>query len=301
MSSAPAPPADQLVTSSDLVRHFGLWQERAVRAPLYILHRGRPRFVMTSIETMDALCSPHYGADDVSPGAVETRVDSVALLDGLADLILLVGAEGRIVGASRGARAHFGALVASGCAVGGITSPSMRALLAEAIRRVIASGAPDWIELPSAARPGRTLAIGLEAATHGVILFARDATTEEENRTLRAAVHAQEQAMIAAGQMAVATINPRGYLVAPDETLVRLSGLPRDALALVRFVTLAEIGARVALGNAIELALAGETPPPLDASLLVNRADPLAVRIGLAPVRGGGRIDGVVAIIAAHA
>jgi hypothetical protein len=48
----------QTVTASALVRQFGLWQERAARAPVYILHRGRARLALTSIELMEAMCAP---------------------------------------------------------------------------------------------------------------------------------------------------------------------------------------------------------------------------------------------------
>ena len=164
---SPAPRPEQIVTSSDLVRHFGLWQERAARAPLYILHRGRPRFVLTSIETMDALCATH-------------------------------------------------------------TPP-----------------------------------------------------------------------LLAATGLACVTINPRGYAVDPSATLAAMTGLTRDALTMIRFVALAEIGARVALGAAIEQAMAGKTPAPLHVGLLVNRADPATVRIGLAPLRIGTAITGVTAVLVA--
>ena len=293
----PAPPAELLVTSSDLVRHFGLWQERATRAPLYILHRGRPRFVLTSIETMDALCSPRDAPAGVAPDAVGGHIDITAVLDGLGELVLLATSGNAIVGASRGARAHFGVLAAPGGRVDEIAPLTARPFLTAAIKRVLDSGTTDSVEIPSAARPGRTLAVTITAASHGIIVVGHDITTDEEVRALQAAAQAQQAAMLALGGVATATINPRGYLVAPGEALVTLCGLAREALTAVRFVTLAEIGARVALGEAIEAAMAGETPLPVDARLLVNRADPVAVRIGLAPLRQGTATDGAVAIL----
>ncbi len=69
-----------VVTASDLVRHFGVWQERANRESVYVLHRGRPRFVLTSVEIMQTLCAPHGG---MLPGAALAdllRTTSTALL-----------------------------------------------------------------------------------------------------------------------------------------------------------------------------------------------------------------------------
>ncbi len=295
---SPALPPEQLVTSSDLVRHFGLWQERAARAPLYILHRGRPRFVMTSIETMDALCAAH-APDTAAPAAAAAGVDATALLDGMRDLAVVADSDGTITASSRTARAHFGATVAPGAAIDSVAPPSTRAFLIDAIRRVLASGIGDRLEIPSAAREGRMLTLAIEPAGSGVVLFARDNRPEREAAHALASVHALDAAMLATTGIASVTINPRGYAVDPSATLSAMTGLTRDALAMIRFVALAEIGGRAALGASIEQAMAGETPAPLHVSLLVNRADPVSVRIGLAPLRVGAMIEGVAAMLVA--
>jgi len=293
---ATAPPPDQLVTSSDLVRHFGLWQERATRAPLYILHRGRPRFVLTSIETMDALCAAHV-TEPTAPASAQ--IDATALLDGMRDMVLVSDGEGSIVASSRTARAHFGAAVAPGAAVDSVAPSSTRAFLTDAIRRVLESGAGDRLDIPSASRDGRMLTLAIEPTGAGVVLFAQDGTPEREAAQALAAARALDAALLATTGVASVTINPRGYAVDPSATLSAMTGLTRDALAMIRFVALAEIGARVALGAAIEQAMAGDTPAPLYVSLLVNRADPVSVRIGLAPLRIGATIDGVAAVLVA--
>ena len=57
-----------MVTASDLVRHFGTWRERALRAPVYILHRGRPRLILASVELIEMLCRPQEASDgDAAP------------------------------------------------------------------------------------------------------------------------------------------------------------------------------------------------------------------------------------------
>ena len=292
---SPVPPPEQLVTSSDLVRHFGLWQERAVRAPLYILHRGRPRFVLTSIETMDALCAAHV--PDAPPAA--DGIDATALLDGVRDMVIVADRDGTITAASRAARAHFGAAVAPGTAIDSVAPPSARAFLTDAIRRVLSFGIGDRLDIPSAVRKGRMLTLAIEPAGPGVMLFARDGAPEREAVQALASAQALDAALLAATGVASVTINQRGYVADPSATLATMTGLTRDALAMIRFVALAEISARVALGAAIEQAMAGETPPPLYVSLLVNRADPVSVRIGLAPLRIGATIEGVTAALVA--
>lgn len=295
MSTRPPLPADQLVTSSALVRHFGLWQERAARAPVYVLHRGRPRLVLTSIETMEALCAPHAADDGAPPG-----IDTTALLDTVSDIVLIADKNGSILASSRVARVHFGTLAQTGAPLLGIAAAAARPFLADAIRRAMALGVGDRLEIPSAAREARMLSLAIEPLRHGVVLFAQDGTSASELIDALATEHALAAAMQAATGIAAATINQRGYVTAPAPILSALTGLTPEALALIRFVALVEIGARrVALGEAIERTLAGETPPPLTATLLVNRADPLPVRIGLAPLRRAGTIEGAAAIIVA--
>lgn len=293
---SPALPPEQLVTSSDLVRHFGLWQERAARAPLYILHRGRPRFVLTSIETMDALCAPH--APPPAPRAA-TGIDATALLDGMRDLVVIADHYGIVTASSRTARAHFGAAVAPGAAVDSVAPPSARAFLTDAIRRVLASGIGDRLDIPSATREGRMLTLAIEPAGSGVALFAQDGTPERDAALALANTQALDAALLAATGVASVRINVRGYAIEPSATLSAMTGLTRDALRMIRFVALAEIGARVALGAAIEQAMAGNSPAPLHVGLLVNRADPVSVRIGLAPLRIGATIAGVTAVLVA--
>lgn len=290
--SLPSTP-DQLVTSSELVRHFGLWQDRAARAPVYILHRGRPRFVLVSVETMEALCAPHAAA------AGSGAIDPTALLDAVSDLVLVAGEDLRIVAASRAARVHFGSLAAPGARLDGIMPLATRALLGEAIRRVAESGVVEPLEFPSPVRAGRMLAAMLVPVERGVALFAQDGSGEREHARTRAITQATAQATAAGGSVAVATLSPRGYIVDPGQALVDLTRLARDALAMIRFVALSEIGGRVALGDALERVLTEGSVEALDMLLLVNRSAPLPVRVALAPVRTGLAIDSAVAVIVA--
>lgn len=290
-----SPGPDQLVTSSDLVRHFGLWQERAARMPLYILHRGRPRFVLASIETMDALCAPH------DPVTAPPGLDAAALLDGIGDFVLVADADARIIAASRTARAHFGALAATGARLDAVAPLATRPFLADTIARVAESGVAEHLELSSPTRDGRMLTATLAPVGRGTALFAQDATGARDHARAAAAARALGEAMTTAGGVATVTLSPRGYIVDPGPALATLTGLAREALAMIRFVALSEIGGRVALGDAVERVLTDGAAEALDVSLLVNRAAPVRVRIGLAAVRVGLAIEGAVGSITVRA
>ncbi|MEO5493395.1 MAG: hypothetical protein ABIR08_05145 [Sphingomonas sp.] len=92
MDAPSATDRDDMTTESDLVRRFGVWSERAARDPVYILHRGRPRLVLASVELIERLCLPRErDADDrasldetfaLSRGAAIARIDRYGFLDG---------------------------------------------------------------------------------------------------------------------------------------------------------------------------------------------------------------------------
>ena len=290
-----SPVPEQIVTSSEFVRHFGLWQERATRAPIYIMHRGRPRFVLVSAETMEVLCAAHGGT--ARPGAIGAE----ALLDAVSDLVLVADADLRIVATSRSARTHFGDLAALDARLDGIAPTRLRGLLNETAARVMASGRVETIDLASPVRAGRLLTATLAPVERGVMLLAQDGTGEREQAHARAAAEAGAKAMAAAGGLATATLSPRGYVTDPGEALAALTRLSREALARSRFLVLVDVGGRVALSDALERVLGDGAVEALDAKLLVNRSAALPVRIGLAPIRTGQAIEGASAAIVASA
>lgn len=289
------PPApDQIVTSSEFVRNFGMWQERATRAPLYIMHRGRPRFVLVAAETMEALCAAHGSV------AAQGAIDADALLDAVGDLVLVADADLRIVATSRSARTHFGALASVGARLDSIAPTALRRMFGETAARVVASGRVETIDVASPVRAGRLLTATLMPVGRGVAWLAQDGTGEREQVRARATAEATANATAAAGGIAMVTLSARGYVVDPGAALCALTHLSREALARSRFVALVEIGGRVALGDTLERVLGDGAVEAVEAKLLVNRAGGVPVRIGLAPIRTGQAIEGAVAMVVAR-
>ena len=70
-----------------------------------------------------------------------------------------------------------------------------------------------------------------------------------------------------------------------------------ETLASVRFVTLFEVGSRVAVAEAIEAVVADGQPRGITARMPVNRAETRPMRIGLSLMRRGVAPDGVAAIL----
>ena len=282
---------EQRVTSSDLVRSFGIWQDRAARAPVYVLHRGRPRLVLTSLELMDSLCAPHRSGE-----AVATQ-DLATLLDTTAELYLLADRGGVLRRAGAAARRYFGASAQTGAPVAAIGADGAP-LLADAIARVVESGIAEEVECVPAAYPSRRLSLSVLPAGDGVVLHARDLTMADELADGRALDLARGEALMAAGGAAEATVNLRGYCERPAPTLAALTGVPVESLATARFVTLFAVASRVAVGEAMEQVLSDGRPRALRVELLRNRQPTIAIRLGMAARRCGAVREGVVGILA---
>ena len=286
----PAPGATQTVTASALVRQFGLWQDRAGKAPVYVLHRGRPRLALTSIDLLEALCAPPADGDGGS-GAVD------ALLESVQEIVAIVDDALTVIHLSAAARDYWGGDSGRGLSLDRLLADPVADVLIEAVHRVITRGHAETIEIAPAGRPGRRLSITIRPWRHGAALFAHDITVEEELRDARGHVRALDQALAVIEDAAAARINLRGYLDSPTPSLAALTGIALEALGSVRFVTLLELGSRVAVADAIEAVIADGRPRGISAMMPVNRAESRPIRIGLSLLRRGIAPDGVAAIL----
>ncbi len=279
---------EQQVTASDLVRHFGIWQDKATRAPVYILHRGRPRLVLTSLDVMDALCAPH-----ASRPANSSHLQT--LLDASDEMIVLLGQDRIVMGASRGARGYFGDMVQTGASLGGLAAAGDESLLS-AVTRVMQSGLSESVECRSPRFPDRLLNVTVNCGPNGCVLTIRDATAGEELQQWRDRHESLARAVEAAGG-ATAIVNLRGRIDYASPRLATLSGASVDALATARVVSLVAVGDRSALGDAFEAAIDTRAAQSVEASLLVGGAALRRVSVGLAPLLSSGHVVGVTIII----
>ena len=288
------PASEQCVTSSDLVRHFGVWQDRAARAPVYVLHRGRPRLVLTSLDVMDALCAPHAGS--ATPDADAALA---ALIDASDQIVILIADDGTVARVNQAALARFGGAVRPGAAPAAIATAGGE-LLAAAIGRVLASGIAEAAEVIPERYPTRRFACAIDPFPGGCLLRTRDLTAEQQLADARAQAAAIVAAITAAEGVAV-RIGLRGYMIDPPAALARLAGVAPEALATARLVTLVDVADRVAVGDALERVIEDGTPRSVRARLLIRGASSLAVTIGLAAVRHGSRVEEIVAGIVPNA
>ena len=289
-SELPELAPDQQVTASDLVRHFGLWQDRAARAPVYIHHRGRLRLVLLSLELMDSLCAPHSGDANAAGGSIEPMIDAIE------EAIVLFGSDGRVTRANAAARSKLGDGAQPTRRARQI-SPASGVFLEDGVARVLDSGVGETLDLVPERFPRRRLHARIAPLPDGCILVARDATAHEEARARAADLRALERAIEVSNVAARARVNPRGYLIDPDGALARMTGTTVEQLATARFLTLVAVGDRGRIGDMIEYVSANSAAVGTRANLLVHGATALPVALGLAPVERGGRVEEVSIVL----
>ncbi|WP_242186957.1 PAS domain-containing protein [Sphingomonas sp. CARO-RG-8B-R24-01] len=287
------PLADNVVTCSNLVRHFGLWQARAARNPVYVLQHGRPKLVLLAIETLEALCVP--GKEREAPA-----VDWAPVFDAVSDIVLLADGAGRILGSSRTARLHFGARAGVGQPITAIAASVPDKQFDDAIRRVIATGSESRFSLASGTRAARMLACTLLPAGDGVALVGADETAAQEHARLAATAAAASDAMVAVRNVALLIIDRHGLLQDPTEAAIALLGRPRDQLIGTQLSGMIATPRANVMDTAIARVLTGRHPETFDAELVRKRGETLAISVGLAPIWQGGLVQNVAALVRAR-
>lgn len=284
--------AENVVTASTLVRHFGLWQERAAHEPVYILHRGRPRFVLATVEIMQALCSPR---------PPEQHGDEVSAFDALLaftpQILMICNAALDIVAMSAAAHRYFAQPPGRPLPFERLADGQMMDLTVEAIRRVLATGHTEDVDMAPLRYPARRLRLMLHPHPLGVAMIAHDVSAVEEMQGAQATATAFEAASLVSGGVATARLGLRGYLEGASPSLAALTGLAADALTGARFVTLIDIADRARLGDAIEQVIGGTGAARVAATLHTKCAGALPVVIGLDAIRHHGAVVSVAVVI----
>lgn len=277
---------DACVTASDLVRQFGLWQERAIQQPVFVMRRGRPSLVLTSIDLMRRLCSPNpqTGNDTLEALLLDTMVEPVFLIDG----------DARVQRMNRAARMAFGRPTGAEM-LSAILPDAAARFLAELAARARRAGATRNTELAVGDRRYRFAVVPMDG---GAALIADDCTSEDDavNATARFAAIVQAADML--DDLAWARVTSRGYVEAASAALGRMAGIEQAVLQSVRFVTLLVSENRRSVADAIDSVVSDGTPRRMIVALNCRSGGERSMRLALAPERAGAGVSCVTALLA---
>ncbi|PXA84186.1 hypothetical protein DMC47_41215 [Nostoc sp. 3335mG] len=275
-------PEQHSVTAAEITRNFGMWQDRAREAPVVVTHHGRPRCVLLSANSFDALRQPENleargGQIGLGENILAERLDAGFLvLDHLFDVsdansfaaVLFETARDALIGA------HLSELVPD--FTDSVVEAQLRRALRykEAIRTSILLK-DERLQVHAFPWPGG-LALTIKPAQGDE----RSEHIEAENAAFRTLIRMDDN-------VGVAKLTVRGTLAKVDEGFAALTRLDTYRLEGVRLLDLILRQDRMTVGSAIEAVLCGGKRSAVDASLLNNDGDDVPVRILLAALEDG--------------
>ncbi|GAM99989.1 hypothetical protein U91I_03647 [alpha proteobacterium U9-1i] len=237
------------VSSADFVRNIGVWQERALHAPIAITYHGRERLVLLAAES--------FSVSNDSNAPTDAIDQLSAIVDNMAEGFVAIADDYSVVAANHVAEGYFGRSRRSmeGTAFTSIFPALKDSLLMSQVQRVMRAREAATFELESIVFPGRRLECRVFPLSRGVgILFVN--VTERE--ALRGAL-AEAEAMRAAASLhpdiASATCDPRGRLLHADARFCAWVGFEPSAILHCRFVDIVAPASRREVGEALERAL----------------------------------------------
>lgn len=287
------------VTSAELVRQFGRWQDQAARQPVTVTHHGRGRVVLVSTTHYQELVAARPGSlgavedgacgaeltgllmEHIEQGFVAFRQDMVVSQINRAACCFLKVERDAVIGRSLGEK------------LPGIEETLGYASLSRAAR----SGSIATFEMPSFAYEGRWLLVQTFPYGDGAACLFRDITDDLEARRLADAKTAALAAMAVHGGVGRAKLTARGTFTEVDAVFAGLAGFTPEGLARARLTDILVRGSRADVSDAIEAVLEGGSARQVDARLLNKSGSERDVRIGLAPLRSQGGANGAVAVM----
>lgn len=276
------------VTASNLVRNFGEWQDRALAEPVYILHRGRPKLALASIEFLTRL-TRSVGQGD----------DSDALIDAFFEPVLIFDDETRIVRHNRAAGSYF-ALAGGTAGFGRSADRPLEVAALQLVRRVATHRIAERIDAAPAHDGERRVEIGATPIGHRVLLVVRDLSAREAHARSADLVEATAAAIDHQELLATARLNQRGHVAQPSLSLARMTGIPADQLGTTRFATLFAVRSRVGVGDATERVLRGGEAERIDGELIVDGSKSRAVSLTLSAIVTRLGVEGAIAVVTAQ-
>lgn len=287
------------VTSAELVRQFGRWQDQAASQPVRVTHHGRERLVLVSSAHYRELLDASTSGSDGKTGSATGREVVGQLMEHVAQGFIAFGPDMAVVAINRAAccflRAERDAVLGRRLDE---RLPGIEETLGYAgLIRAAQSGSISTLEMPSFAYEGRWLLFQTFPYGEGAACLFRDITEELEVRRLIDAKTATLAALAAHGGAGRAKLSTRGTFSEMDRTFADHAGFTPEGLARARLIDILTKSCRAEALDAIEAVLDGGSACQLDAELLTKSGETRAVLIGLAPLRSQGTCNGAVVVM----
>lgn len=290
------PPALISVSSADIVRHFGRWQDHAANQPVLVTHHGRDRIVLVSVAHYRDLAG---GRPSPSPGSIADR-DALQRLTELLTQGFMAFDPDMTVTMANGAAAAFMRLPREailGHRLADLVPGIEETLGYISLARAAASGATSTFEMPSFAYEGRWLLFRTFPVGDGAACLFRDITDEVAARRGADARTATLAAIAAHGAIGRARLSARATFVEVDAAFAGFAGFAPEGLARAKLTDILSTRDRSRTGDAVEAVLEGGSARAIEVAILTKSGAERPVRVGLAPLRDHGGVSGAIVVM----
>lgn len=284
-----------VVTSAELVRRFGRWQDRVASGPLFVTHHGRQRMVMLSLASYEALA----GTGGAGAASNDAGLQLATVLDRMNQGFVAFGNDLAVIDANPAACAYLrrtrGELL--GRPLSGEYPDLARSLVQTHLVRAIRCGETGAFDAPSFAWGAEWLHVQTFPYGAGAACLFRNITEEIAARREADGRTALVSAIDAHAAIGHARLSPRATFVEVDPALAAMCGFEGRSLLNARLTDILPLNRRVEAAAEVEAVLGSGGVRAFDTALLVNRGDELPVRIALAELRGDYSNEGAVVVV----
>lgn len=289
----------QVVAAGDISRNFGLWQDKALSAPVMVTHHGRSRLVLVSAEHYAALETGGFAARGPDEGESAFETSLAAVLDHTGEGFMALDDRLHVTAVNHVFEALVG--LSSSQIIGRgweeLFAATAQSVVGEQLRRALRSGEAVDFEAVTDSPSGRRYTIRAFPYPGGVAALILNKTAEREMHRELQAAKASEAALSALSQVMMVRLNVRGVLTEVGFDFAALTGFSREELLTCRLADVIQPRDRVALNRVLEELLQGSGPCEFTTTLLVKNGDERPVRIGAAAILNDLSPDGVVAAL----
>lgn len=290
-----------MVSSAEIVRNFGLWQDRASHAPVVVTNRGRPRYVLVSFDAWRQ--ADEQANMPALPTAPEhcREAEFAALIERMPGGFLILDDHLHVRATSTAAALLIGqpVEVIRGAAIDTLLDRIGIGIALAALHRVLETGEETRFDLPLPGGDAQRIRGHASPWLSGIALTLHHYHEPQEDRWL-VEQRALEHARSAHRGVFVLRLSVRGTITSVDDRTAAYLGLPRERILQARLVDLLALSARAAARDAVETILSGAAPAvAFDSLILTNGGEQRRVAISLAPVAEGFAVGGAMVLMTA--
>lgn len=265
---------EQLVAATEIVRNFSAWQERCTHRPIYILHHGRPRSVLLSLDLYGRLLASQ-GPQSASERQLRVQMD--LLLAHMGTMFAQADRELRIVRVNRAAAAFLG------CNPRSFEKREIAELFGDAMVKAAREALIEGHCVGTTIHDGRHLTFQIIAFPPALGLFWSDVTEAQVAVLLTSERETAETLLSMMTGCAIGEVSPDGLLRSAHPSLIRLLRMRASLLARTPFCDLFEDGSRRKCRLHLAHVFEGKGPVRCRVEILTRDRGPVPVRLFMAP------------------